>query len=253
MKTVKIGNMEIGRGIPKICIPITGETREEIFLDIEEIQRQKPDLAEWRADCYEEGEKVEKVLEMLRTINDRLGQIPLLFTFRTAGEGGCREILFENYVQLLNAAAETGLVQLTDVEIFFREESSGELVKQLQEKGVKVVASNHHFEGTPSKEALYESLDRMYDSGADILKMAVMPGQFKDLLSLLEVTREAADKYDRPLITMSMGETGFLSRICGEITGSALTFAAGRNASAPGQAGAENMRNILKNIHESLS
>lgn len=80
-----------------------------------------------------------------------------------------------------------------------------------------------------------------------------MPGQFKDLLSLLEVTREAADKYDRPLITMSMGETGFLSRICGEITGSALTFAAGRNASAPGQAGAENMRNILKNIHESLS
>lgn len=253
MKTVKIRDVEIGRGIPKICIPITGETREEILLDIEEILRQKPDLAEWRADCYEEGEKVEKVLEMLRTINDRLGQIPLLFTFRTAREGGCREILFEDYVKLLNAVAETGLADLTDVEIFFREEVSGELVRQLQEQGVKVVASNHHFDGTPPKETLFESLDRMYDSGADILKMAVMPGQFQDLLSLLEVTREAADKYDRPLITMSMGETGFLSRICGEITGSALTFAAGRNASAPGQAKAENMRNILQNIHESLS
>ena len=244
--------MEIGMGIPKICIPITGETREEIFLDIEEIQRQKPDLAEWRADCYEEGEKVEKVLEMLRTINDRLGQIPLLFTFRTAGEGGCREILFENYVKLLNAAAETGLVQLTDVEIFFREESSGELVKQLQEKGVKVVASNHHFEGTPPKEALFESLDRMYDSGADILKMAVMPGQFKDLLSLLEVTREAADKYDRPLITMSMSGTGVVSSICGEIFGSAVTFGTAGRASAPGQVDADRLRESLLLLHESL-
>ena len=190
---------------------------------------------------------------MLETITDKLGQIPLLFTFRTAAEGGSKDISFENYVKLLCRAADTGRIDLADVEIFFGQEASGKLIVRLQEKGVRVVASNHHFEGTPPKEALYESLDRMYDSGADILKMAVMPGQFKDLLSLLEVTREAADKYDRPLITMSMGETGFLSRICGEITGSVLTFAAGRNASAPGQAGAENMRNILKNIHESLS
>lgn len=94
MKTVKIGNMEI-EGNPENLYSHYRGNQEEIFLDIEEIQRQKPDLAEWRADCYEEGEKVEKVLEMLRTINDRLGQIPPSFTFRTAGEGGCREILLK--------------------------------------------------------------------------------------------------------------------------------------------------------------
>ena len=96
MKTVKIKDIEIGKGMPKICIPITGKNREEILLDIEEILRQKPDLAEWRVDCYEEGEKEEKVLEMLETITDRLGQIPLLFTFRTAREGGSKEISFKN-------------------------------------------------------------------------------------------------------------------------------------------------------------
>ena len=60
MKTVKVKEVEIGRGIPKICIPITGTTREEILLDVEEILKQKPDLAEWRADCYKEGENGEK-------------------------------------------------------------------------------------------------------------------------------------------------------------------------------------------------
>lgn len=252
MKTVKIKDIEIGKGMPRICIPITGKNREEILLDIEELLRQKPDLAEWRADCYEEGEKVEKVLEMLTTITDRLGQIPLLFTFRTAREGGSKEISFENYVKLLHRAADTGRIDLADVEIFFGQEASKKLVGQLQEKGVRVVASNHHFEGTPSKEEMLEILEKMYHSGSDILKLAVMPRSFGDLLALLDTTKEASGKYDRPLITMSMGETGFLSRICGEFTGSALTFAAGRNASAPGQA-AGNMRNILENIHEILS
>ena len=253
MKTVKIKEIEIGKGMPKICIPITGNNREEILLDVDEILRQKPDLAEWRVDCYEEGEKEEKVLEMLETITDRLGQIPLLFTFRTAGEGGSREISFENYVKLLYRAADTGRIDLADVEIFFGKEASKKLVSRLQEKGVRVVASNHHFEGTPSKEEMLEMLEKMYNSNSDILKIAVMPRSFSDLLILLDTTKEASGKYDRPLITMSMGETGFLSRICGEFTGSALTFAAGRNASAPGQAAAGNMRNILENIHEILS
>lgn len=253
MRTVKIKNMEIGKGMPKICIPITGKNQEEILLDIEEILRQKPDLAEWRVDCYQEGEKEEKVLEMLQTISDRLGQIPLLFTFRTASEGGSRDISFEDYVKLLDHAAATGQIALADVELFFRPEASGEVVKRLQDKGVKVVVSNHHFEGTPSKEELLDILERMYAVQGDLLKIAVMPHSFADLLVLLAATEEGASRYDRPLITMSMGETGFLSRICGEITGSALTFAAGRNVSAPGQAGAENVRNILENIHEILT
>ena len=97
-----------------------------------------------------------------------------------------------------------------------------------------------------------EILENLRESGADILKMAVMPKNFQDLLRLMEVTQEGREKYERPLITMSMGKIGFLSRICGEITGSAVTFAAGRNASAPGQGGAEPMRNILNSIHEIL-
>lgn len=250
MRTVKVKTAEIGKGIPKICIPITGTTREEILLDIEEILNQKPDLAEWRVDCYKEGENGEKVLEMLKTITDKLGQIPLLFTFRTEKEGGNRQISFEDYVKLLNQAAATGLIDLADVEAFFQKDVVPKLVKQLQDQGVKVVASNHHFEGTPAKAELLEILDNIWKSGADILKIAVMPKSFQDLLCLLEVTKEGAEKYDRPLITMSMGKIGFLSRICGEITGSAVTFAAGRNASAPGQGGAEPMRNILKSIHE---
>ena len=31
MNTVKVRNVEIGPGIPKVCVPIVGSTREEIL------------------------------------------------------------------------------------------------------------------------------------------------------------------------------------------------------------------------------
>ena len=48
-----------------------------------------------------------------------------------------------------------------------------------------------------------------------------------------------------PVITMSMGKQGIVSRISGSLTGSALTFATAGEASAPGQIPVEKMREIL--------
>lgn len=250
METVTIKNLKIGEGIPKICIPVTGKNREDILKELENIRQQKPDLTEWRVDCYEEGKDSEKVMEMLKTIYDNLAGIPLLFTFRTANEGGMQEISFENYAKLLEKAAHTGLADLVDVEAFFQEDRTKELTELLKKAGVRVLASNHHFHETPSADEIVTAMKKMEDYGADILKMAVMPQDKQDVCILLEATVQICAKSQKPVVTMSMGKTGVLSRICGEFTGSCITFAAGENASAPGQIKAQKMREILEKLHE---
>ena len=50
---------------------------------------------------------------------------------------------------------------------------------------------------------------------------------------------------DRPYITMSMGKLGLVSRISGELTGSAVTFGSASAASAPGQLPVGELRTIL--------
>ena len=55
MNTVKVRNIEIGAGIPKICVPIVGVTREEILAAAENIKSTKADVVEWRVDWYEES------------------------------------------------------------------------------------------------------------------------------------------------------------------------------------------------------
>ena len=48
---------------------------------------------------------------------------------------------------------------------------------------------------------------------------------------------------------MSMAGNGIVSRLCGEVFGSAVTFGAGKKASAPGQIGVEELRKILTVLH----
>lgn len=250
MKTVKVKKIEIGEGMPKVCIPITGKSRDEIRKELEKIEEQKPDLAEWRVDCYEEGDDGEKTWEMLRTINDSLGEIPLIFTFRTAGEGGMRQICFEDYVKLLKMAAKTGLADILDVEAFFCERETKGLIEALKREGIVVLASNHHFHRTPDQEEFAWRMQKMEQYGADILKMAVMPQNEQDVFAFMAAAADFSRKCEKPVVTMSMGKTGVLSRICGEFTGSAVTFAAGVKASAPGQIEAGNLRRLLNAMHE---
>ena len=48
-----------------------------------------------------------------------------------------------------------------------------------------------------------------------------------------------------PMITISMGQLGLLSRLTGQIFGSCITFASMGEASAPGQIDAEELKEAL--------
>ena len=140
-----------------------------------------------------------------------------------------------------------------DVEGFTGDDIVKDIVAAAHECGVKVVASNHDFDKTPDKDDIVGRLRKMQDLGADIPKIAVMPQNKKDVLTLLAATEEMSNEYaDRPIITMSMAGTGVISRLCGEVFGSALTFGAAKKASAPGQMGVDDLKTVLELLHKSL-
>lgn len=250
---VEVRGVRIGEGIPKICVPIVGTTRDEILAAAKSFESVKKDVVEWRADWFEgvfDFAHVEAVLKELRRV---LGNTPILFTFRTANEGGEKAIEPAAYAELNKRAAATGLIDLVDVEAFTGDEVVRDIIESAHESGVVVVASNHDFEKTPEKDEIVRRLRKMQELDADILKIAVMPQSRKDVLTLLSATEEMASEYaDRPIITMSMSATGLISRLCGECFGSALTFGAVGKASAPGQMNASDLSEILNLIHSSL-
>lgn len=253
MNTVKIRDIEIGAGAPKIIVPIVGITKEDIIEEAKTFDSIPVDVVEWRVDWFEgvfDFAKVEDVLKDLRTV---LGNIPLLMTFRTSKEGGEKAIEPDAYAELNIKAAQTGYVDLIDVEIFTGDEIVKKIIDGAHAAGVKVIASNHDFFKTPAKADIIYRLRKMQDMNADIPKIAVMPQNKKDVLTLLAATEEMATNYaDRPIITMSMAGTGVISRLCGEVFGSSMTFGAAKKASAPGQMGVEDLSTVLGLLHKSM-
>lgn len=249
-KPIQIKNITIGSGIPKVCVPLTGISKEELCKEAQAACDAGTDLVEWRADFYEDLAYPEKTAEILSALADILGQIPLLFTIRTEKEGGNRPIAIKDYVNYNLSAADTGKVDLIDVEAFGEEEEKERLIKAIQEKGVKVIASYHDFDKTEDRDALLERFKAMDKTGADILKIAEKPHEFDDVAAVMQVTNDMADNFtEKPLIAISMGNLGSMSRIAGENFGSSITFATVGKASAPGQFPILELRMMMEALH----
>ena len=253
MNTVKVRNTVIGEGMPKICVPIVGVTKEAILEEAKAITRLPADVVEWRIDWFENVFDFAALEDVMKDLRQVLGDLPLLMTFRTFKEGGEKTIEDEVYADINIKAAQTGYVDMVDVEIFTGDEIVRRIIEGAHAAGVKVVASNHDFFKTPEKDDIVRRLYKMQEMGADIPKIAVMPQNKKDVLTLLAATEEMASIHaDRPIITMSMAGTGVISRLCGEVFGSALTFGAAAKASAPGQMGVEDLKQVLTLLHGAL-
>ena len=253
MKAVEVRNIKIGEGIPKICVPIVGVTKEDIINEAKTFENIPVDVVEWRVDWFEGVFDFAQVEDTLKDLRAALGNTPILMTFRTSKEGGEKAIEPEAYAELNIKAAQTGYVDMIDVEIFTGDEIVKKIIDGAHAAGVKVVASNHDFFKTPAKADIIYRLRKMQDMNADIPKIAVMPQNKKDVLTLLAATEEMTTNYaDRPIITMSMAGTGVISRLCGEVFGSSMTFGAAKKASAPGQMGVNDLNTVLGLLHNAM-
>ena len=254
MRTVTVRDMTIGTGMPKICVPIVGGSREDILEQAAAIRNSPADLVEWRVDCLHGISTLSllTVLTFLSELRKTLGDLPLLFTFRTSKEGGERDLSPRDYEELYKSALSSGLVDLLDVELSHGEAVVSRLLHIAHDKGVPVIVSSHDFEKTPPREDIVETLKTMEKWGADIAKVAVMPQSEEDVETLLNATQDFRKTARIPAITISMGERGMVSRLSGEVYGSDVTFGTVGAGSAPGQMDAVLLKQALEQTHADL-
>ena len=179
-------------------------------------------------------------LALVRSLTDK----PLIVTIRTKAEGGELALMPDTYAAHCRALLAQGGVDALDIEW----KACGPHRDALRSAARAALYSEHHFDGTPATDAMADTLVGMADAGADIAKLAVMPHTAVDAARLLEATARAhASRPGVPLITMSMGAIGAVTRFCGGAFGSAATFGvtSGTTASAPGQPSAEVLKEKL--------
>ena len=249
---ITIKGKTIGGGKPCVCVPVMGREKNEIIEEIIELTKCPVDIIEWRVDAFSKHLDFNEVREILQTITPCISDKIFLYTFRTKLQGGFGDVTSDQLDDIHDIAAESGVVDLLDLE-FFAEEFPVIKILRLQEKGIKIVASHHDFEETPERDVMKMLLERMCAGNADIVKIAVMPQNEEDVLRLLSVTNEFyKENPDTPIISMSMGKYGMISRLCGETFGSCVTFAVNKESSAPGQMSMGKVIEVIDFLHENI-
>lgn len=240
--------------MPLICAPLVAGSKAALLAEAASVLAKKPDIIEWRADFFASIDQMDAVIDVADEIKQIAGDIPVIFTIRSIREGGQPIPLSDQAVTELNAAIcrNTG-IEYVDCELSNKPEHIRFLRAEANRTGTKVIGSFHNFQRTPSLEELAQKFSEAELYQLDVAKVAVMPQNLDDVLVLLSATLRAKSSLKIPLITMSMGKFGAVTRMIGGVFGSSLTFGVGSQASAPGQVPIEDLQTVLAIVQKSMA
>ena len=228
---------------PLICLPLVARTEAGLLAELAVVMGKQPDLIEWRVDFFEGIADTAKVVALGLQLRSMANGVPIIFTRRSIREGGEAIAITETQVLALYCAVSAaGCADFYDYELSSDPAEFKAALTAVHQGGGQLIASYHNFQQTPPAAELLAKFAAMEAAGADVVKIAVMPQQIEDVLTLLSATLEANQRIKQPIISMSRGSLGALSRLFGYAFGSSVTFAAGEKASAPGQLPIEDIR-----------
>ncbi|MDO5729942.1 MAG: type I 3-dehydroquinate dehydratase [Actinomycetaceae bacterium] len=249
----------IGRNRAAIICPLQGPDASSLVASARRIAQTACDVVEWRVDTLASTE--EAVLKGALQVVRRELKVPLLATARTSTEGGA--LPAEELDRVVTVLLEAG-VDAIDIEA--SAETAGDLIDRAFGADTVVVLSAHDFTGTTGVETLLDEFTAMQqrlldhaasasqtmsedkreewaERGWGIVKIATTPVDPMDIYKLMVAGRRFVDTVATvPIIAISMGQLGQLTRTYPGALGSAATFAASPGEeSAPGQISVESL------------
>ncbi|WP_153563424.1 type I 3-dehydroquinate dehydratase [Acinetobacter baumannii] len=233
----------------KTIVPITAKTKEQALAQAQVIANTADaDLAEFRIDLLSFASDTKQVIALGHELKKILGNKPMIATIRTKNEGSQLEISDADYGKTYQAYLKNPFMDWLDVEMFRDQKVVSEIVQKAHQKKVLVVMSNHDFQKTPSQDEIEKRLLKQDQMGADVLKIAVMPKSKQDVFTLMNATLKVSQQTTKPLLTMSMGQLGTISRVATANMGGSYSFGMIGQASAPGQIDVTKLKQILQTV-----
>ncbi|HKO97475.1 MAG TPA: shikimate dehydrogenase [Pyrinomonadaceae bacterium] len=221
-----------------ICVPICEQSISALAEALVSAAL-SADLLELRLDCLNHT----SVSDVALALNPLLSNFskPVILTLRPANQGGYQELSSESRLQFWQSNRPL-TDALLDIEFdLIRTPKMSDAVSDWS----RVICSHHDFVGLPSDlDGLY---DQLAHTPARILKIAVQAADAIDCLPIFHLL-DRAQKEERELIAIAMGQAGLMTRILGPSRGSFLTYAARDNetTTAPGQIGVRELRDVYR-------
>ena len=142
---VKIKNVKLGDGIPKICISVVEKNEKDIIKYIKEISKLPVDIIEWRADFFIDdinkyNDNFDDIISFSKEIK-KLSSKPILFTLRSNKEGGnIKYSMYESIIKLYDDIIKNKCFEAIDLELLtLKENDIKKLIKSASSNNIKTI------------------------------------------------------------------------------------------------------------------
>ena len=211
----------------KIAIPIFQENCKDVITVANDCIDKGADVLEFRIDALKNHD-IGEIRDTIKEID-----FPMIATNRVSSEGGSFKGSEEKRINILYQCSD--IVDYVDIEL----QTKDEYIELIQNTNAKTIISYHDFDKTPDLNEIMYIVDKEHELG-DIAKVAFMPQNLEDTLTILAVLSHCKDT-----IAISMGDLGSYTRVMASKFDSPITFAAGTDVTAPGQIDIETMKALL--------
>lgn len=233
----------------KIVVTLSGHNDDEIKAEIKKAKDNIDDfdIVEIRGDVFDalnredHGKNVRFIIDAFKPLNKEI-----IYTYRTAREGGSGSKTTVEYEALLKAVCQSMDIDYIDIEVQSGDKIAASVVETARENNVKCLMSNHDFKRTPDTEGILSVFNKMYKLGGDIYKVAYFPKDEADVDNVSEAVKTAKEKYGEKIIGISMGELGKRTRTAQGKAASVFTYGFIARDAAPGQIHVTELRKTFK-------
>ena len=188
-KIIDIRGRKLGGDTPLICSPLVGRTRERILAEAANVVAKTARRHRMAGRLLRGIGDTAAVLETGRALRAAVGDAPIIFTRRSIKEGGEPiAIDDEDVVRLYDAVGASRLVDFIDFEMGNDPEHVRRVRESTRTHGTRLILSYHNFGYTPGVDFLVQRFLEAERLGGDVAKVAVMPRDRNDVLTLLAAT-----------------------------------------------------------------
>jgi 3-dehydroquinate dehydratase-1 len=219
LKEVTIGELALTTGMPKIGVVLAGATREDLIRKAGQILTSAAQIVVWRLNPYQELDNRAELVNTASQLQQVLGTIPLVATFTMAADADELAEYYQTYQTLVNNRS----VAAVDVDIaMVNQPDFMTLTQQMRANKIRLITSQTVTRASTTE--LVTTYQTLAATGADVVRVTVESQDAQDVLALMEATEQAHRQLAVPVIATASGKMGRYNGICGQLTGSAVTF-----------------------------
>lgn len=187
-------------------------------------EKQGADIIEVRCDLIDSIDP-KVIRDKMQSIRDSIN-VPILATIRMVEDGGNWYRFKGGDRERLSIFQEImNVIDLVDIEL--DSEIRDDVLSEAKKYDVKTIVSYHDYFGTDDIEQLRDTIEQMYKTDGDIIKVAYFARDEQNTRSLLQVLLEYVNSgSEKPIVVISMGTEWFsqMTRVTFPLFGSCMTY-----------------------------